>query len=117
MTKKEYDNLYKEYSQDSYKVGKYQRAGIYCIQINDVIVYVGKSIDMLSRVVGHVLEIKEGINGNKYKVLHEASQREDCAIKFDVLYKSRKRKHERIIEDIGEAEAKYINELRPALNY
>ncbi len=117
MTKQEHDALYEEYCQDPQKVKKYKKPGIYCIKINGQIVYVGKSTDMLNRIAGHSLEIMEGTNGNKYKVLNQAFQREDCKIEFDVLYKSRKRNPDTIFEDIGEAEAKYINELRPALNY
>jgi hypothetical protein len=72
---------------------------------------------MLNRLAGHTLEIMEGTNGNKYKVLHDAFIREDCQIDFDVLYKSRKRNPDRIFDDIGEAEARLINEHMPALNY
>lgn len=117
MTKEQHDALYEEYCQDPYKVQKYQKPGIYCIKINGQIVYIGKSTDMLNRLAGHTLEIMEGTNGNKYKVLHDALMREDCQIDFDVLYKSRKRNPDRIFEDIGEAEARFINEQMPALNY
>lgn len=117
MTREQHDALYEEYCQDAYKVNKYKRPGIYCIKINDQIVYIGKSIDMLNRLAAHTLEIIEGKSANKYKVLHQAMQREDCQIQFDVLYVSNFNSNDSIKRDIGKAEARLINEHRPALNY
>jgi hypothetical protein len=41
-----YDNL----CQDSEKVKKYKMPGVYCIKINDKIVYIGQSSEMLYRL-------------------------------------------------------------------
>ena len=78
---------YEEYCQDPYKVEKYQKPGIYCIKINDIIVYVGLSRNMLQRLADHTLEIMDGRNHktNKYRVLYQAMIREDCKVSFDVL--------------------------------
>lgn len=118
MTKEQRDALVEQYREDPYKVKKYGHAGIYCIKINDKIVYVGKSVDMLVRIADHSLEIMEGTNkSNKYKVLHKAYNSEECHIEFDVLYVCRKKNQQQIFDDIGEAEARYINQYMPALNY
>ena len=119
MTKEQIDSLYESYCLDEYKVNKYQKAGIYCIKINDKIVYVGKSVNMLKRIVEHQCEIMDcgKRSANKYKVLNEAYKRSDCKIGFDVLYVSKRKSLENIYSDIGEAEARLINEYMPILNY
>ena len=51
---------------------KYERAGIYCIKVDDRIVYIGKSHNMLKRVAAHYAAIKGetvtdvAINGTWY---------------------------------------------------
>lgn len=118
MIKEQQEALYEEYCQDPYKVEKYQKPGIYCIKINQQIVYVGKSTNMLNRLAAHSLEIQDGFwsKSNKYRVLYQAYIREDCQIDFDCLYVSVE-EGDKMLDDIGEQEARLINELRPALNY
>ena len=50
---------------------KYDHAGIYCIKIDDTIVYIGKSTNMLKRVAQHYAAIK-GQKERKYRILAEA---------------------------------------------
>lgn len=50
---------------------KYDHAGIYCIKIDDTIVYIGKSMNMLKRVAQHYAAIK-GQKERKYRILAEA---------------------------------------------
>ena len=111
---------YKEYCQDAYKVEKYQKPGIYCIKINDIIVYVGLSRNMLQRLADHSLEIEDGRNHktNKYKVLYNAMVKEDCRVSFDVLFWIDEEKSQEEIDSIiAEQEAIFINALRPPLNH
>lgn len=118
MTKQQMDATVELFKQDPYKVQKYNHAGIYCIKINGQIVYVGKSLNMLERIACHYLEITEGTNKtNKYKVLHKAFNSEECHIEFDVLYNCRKKMKEAVEKEVGEAEAKFINQHMPVLNY
>ncbi|MBQ4516215.1 MAG: GIY-YIG nuclease family protein [Clostridia bacterium] len=49
---------------------KYERAGIYCIKIDNTIVYIGKSTNMLKRVSQHYVGIKMQ-SESKYKILAE----------------------------------------------
>lgn len=87
---------------------KYEKYGVYSISIDDVLVYVGKSENMLVRIATHIDEIERSQpRCNKYKVLKEAKQR-GYKINFDVLYAG---------GDIGVQEGKWIRELRPPLNY
>ena len=44
------NNMYRKLCRNPKMVGKYGRAGIYSININGVIVYIGKSRNMLHRV-------------------------------------------------------------------
>lgn len=118
MTYKQYvDMWYNERLKDDYMVQKYNRAGIYTIKVNDKLVYVGKSQDMLFRIAQHMGSIFYDMKAHKYKVLYDAYRREDCVISFDVIYKSKYKDKERIFADIGEKEAYYINKYLPPLNY
>ena len=46
-------------------------AGIYRITIDDIIVYIGKSTNMLERLAEHYVSMKNP-KGHKYKILAEA---------------------------------------------
>ena len=63
---------------------KYQHAGIYCIKLDNQIVYIGKSTNMLYRVAEHYVGIQTG-SETKYRILAEAA-RKNHSITFDVLY-------------------------------
>ena len=72
---------------------------------------------MLHRLASHILEIEyHRPQSHKYVVLHEALE-SGYRIQFDVLYYSPLLLDEDIIKDIGEKEAEYIRDYRPALNY
>lgn len=109
------NELYDIYKEDKYMVNKYLKAGIYCIKIEDKIVYVGKSRDMLMRLCQHIINI-ETSKINKYKVLREAKEK-NHTIEFAVLYTSSAETQEGRDIDIGYQEAVWINELYPPLNY
>lgn len=111
---------YEEYCQDPYKVEKYQKPGIYCIKINDIIVYIGKSRNMLQRLADHTLEIMDGRNHktNKYRVLYQAMTREDCKVSFDFLCSVAPGMDQETIDKIlAEHEALHIDYHKPPLNY
>ena len=96
---------------------KYRGAGIYSIKIDDILVYIGKSQDLLERVAEHIAEI-QNINqhsSNKYKVIAQA-QRMGHKVSFDVLYYSPFTSGNDMIDDIGFNEGKYIREYLPFLN-
>lgn len=67
---------------------KYEHAGIYCIKIDDEVVYIGKSGNMLRRIASHYANIQMGTE-KKYRILAEARRR-GHSITFDVLYYARK---------------------------
>ena len=93
---------------------KYNRQGIYGIYVDGKLVYIGKSADMLHRIASHILAL-DGIGkdaaGNKYKLLSKAKE-EGLRISFDVLEYIDTTK-----EDLDRAEAKWIRQVRPVLNY
>ena len=87
---------------------KYKHSGIYEIFIDDVLVYVGRSADMLTRIANHMYLIDTNKKTNKYVQLYRA-KRAGRRIRFDVLeYCSE--------EDTKIREAYWINTLRPWLN-
>ena len=85
---------------------KYEHAGIYCIKIDDKIVYIGKSANMLRRIAQHYAGIQMGTE-KKYRIMAEA-QRKGHSIDFNVLYYATARTPSAIIEEIGEKEGEYI---------
>lgn len=93
---------------------KYEHPGIYCIKLNDQIVYIGKSQNMLERIAAHYVGVKTG-SERKYRLLAEA-QRKGYPVQFDVLYYAKETRRKDIIEEIGWEEGKLIRQYRPILN-
>ena len=93
---------------------KYDHAGIYCIKLDNQIVYIGKSTNMLYRVAEHYVGIQTG-SEVKYRILAEAV-RKNHSITFDVLYDASSFGREQIQEEIGNMEGEYIRKYRPVLN-
>ena len=93
---------------------KYEHAGIYCIKLNNQIVYIGKSRNMLVRIAEHYVGIKQG-SECKYRILAEA-QRKGYTVDFDVLYYAKNQRYWDIVEEIGQKEGEFIREYRPVLN-
>lgn len=89
---------------------KYQRPGIYSISIAGRLVYIGKSLDMLTRIASHIAEIESPQKQHKYQVLAKAKE-QGYSIDFDVMYYSETE------DDTGRAEARLIRKYRPPLNY
>ena len=93
---------------------KYEHPGIYCIKVDDRMVYVGKSVDMLERVAQHIVGVKQE-SERKYRILNEV-QRKGHTINFDVLYYAQEKRYADIEEEIGQKEGEYIRKYRPLLN-
>lgn len=95
---------------------KYEKPGIYSISIEDKLVYIGKSVNMLERITSHLVNIEIDKKSNKYKVLRNA-QNQGLTIKFDVVYCAIEEDPTAICDEIGHQEAKLIREYLPPLNY
>lgn len=108
--------LYELYKENYYMVDKYNHSGIYYIMIEDKIVYIGKSRDMLYRIAQHQAAIEMDETKNKYRVMADALK-SDMAITFGVFYITNQTTQDAIDVDIGYQEAYYINEYLPPLNY
>ena len=93
---------------------KYEFAGIYCIKIDDEIVYIGKSANMLRRIAEHYAGIQMGTE-KKYRILAEA-RRKGHNINFDVLHYATGRTRVDKLAEIGEKEGEYIRKHNPILN-
>ena len=93
---------------------KFDHAGIYCIKLDNQIVYIGKSTNMLYRVAEHYVGIQTG-SETKYRILAEAA-RKNHSITFDVLYDASSFGREQLQEEIGNMEGEYIRKYRPVLN-
>ncbi len=108
------DNMYNWLKRQGY-AAQFEHAGIYKISIDDIIVYIGKSDNMLWRLAQHYVALRLKKNENKYKVLNEAKCR-GHSVSFDVLRYARCARKSDIIEEIGSAEGEYIRKYRPPLN-
>lgn len=93
---------------------KYEHAGIYCIKIDNEIVYIGKSENMLRRIAAHYVGIRTG-SEKKYRIMAEA-QRRGHNIGFDVLYDATAKGRTKRLAEIGAKEGEYIRKYRPILN-
>lgn len=93
---------------------KYEHAGIYCIKLDNDIVYIGKSANMLRRIAEHYVGIQTG-SEKKYRILAEW-QRKGHDIGFDVLYYATTRGRVNQLAEIGEKEGEYIRKHNPILN-
>ena len=114
MSSQHIQNVYNKYLLHEWSK-KFQCAGVYSITVNNKIVYVGKSNNILYRMAEHwcsIINPKE----NKYKVLAEAKMR-NYNIKFNVLYSAKSQSKSEIDEEIGEKEGYYIRLIQPPLNY
>ena len=93
---------------------KYESPGIYCIKLNERVVYIGKSQNMLERVAQHFVGVRRG-SERKYRILAEA-QRKGQTVGFDVLYYAKSKTKKDILNEIGEKEGEFIRAYRPILN-
>lgn len=93
---------------------KYDHAGIYCIRLDNHIVYIGKSINMLERIAQHYVGIQYA-RKEKYRIMAQL-QSEGHPIGFDVLYNASSATRHDIDEEIGYMEGVYLRQYRPELN-
>ena len=93
---------------------KYEFAGIYCIKVDETIVYIGKSGNMLRRIAQHYAGIQRQTE-KKYAVLAEARRR-GHNINFDVLYYAKSTRYADKLAEIGEKEGEFIRKYQPILN-
>lgn len=94
---------------------KYAGWGIYGIYINNKLVYVGKSTDLLTRIANHCLLIEglgkpNQVNSNKYRVLRQARD-QGHKVRFELLEYT-----EEDEDKLGFAESAWINLYMPKLN-
>lgn len=108
------ENMYNYLKRKGYG-DKYDHAGIYCIKIDDSIVYIGKSHNMLKRVAQHYVIINTKPKEAKYSILAQA-KRKGHRISFDVLYNAKGTTYRTITEEIGKKEGEYIRLYKPILN-
>ena len=93
---------------------QFEHPGIYKISIDDQIVYIGKSKNMLRRLAQHQIGIEKQ-EERKYRILAEA-KRHRHRVSFDVLYYAVELTPKLIEEELGEKEGEFIRKLKPVLN-
>lgn len=106
-------NIYNKYIEQEWSK-KFQCSGVYSITVNNKIVYIGKSKDILYRMAEHWASMGNP-KENKYKVLAEAHRRR-YNVRFNVLYTAKSKTRAEIEEEIGEREGYFIRLYQPPLN-
>ena len=107
-------NMYNKMRQQPNLVQKYEHAGIYSITMNGVVVYIGKSKNMLWRIAQHYVGIRT-LSEHKYRLIAEA-QRQGYTANFHVVCYAHSVRKADIEEELGEAEGYYIRKYKPILN-
>lgn len=92
----------------------FDHAGIYRITIDGIIVYIGKSTNMLWRLAEHYVSMKDPTE-HKYRILAEAKRR-GHKVNFNKLYDVKSARPVKIKEEIGKAEGYFIRKYKPPLN-
>lgn len=106
--------IYNYYVRHGYKE-KFAHAGVYCIKLDDNIVYIGKSYNMLVRLSQHFIATRLGSKETKYIILAQAYKK-GHKIEMDVLYDAKCINFDQMKEEIGQKEGEYIRLYRPILN-
>lgn len=99
-------NAFTRYSNHS-SFSKYYKSGIYCICIEDKILYIGRSKCMYDRIQQHLKAILNS-DEYKYEMLYDLV-RKNYPITFDVIEYAEE-------ADLAEREAYWINYYLPPLN-
>lgn len=111
------DEIEEELCADQEIVKKYDAAGIYAVYIEDKLVYIGKSRNMLCRLAQHIFYTNNlnWTKSHKYKIFALAHLM-GYNVRFDVLYYS-STLGEESDDEIGYKEGEYIRQYLPPLNY
>ena len=107
------DNLYNKLKRNGYS-DVYGHAGIYGIYLDEQLVYIGKSTNMLWRLAQHYVGIKQK-SERKYSILSDAKQR-GHTVSLEVLYYAKSLSKQARIDEIGQKEGEYIRRYLPPLN-
>lgn len=89
---------------------KYEHYGVYCIKVDGIVVYIGKSRNMLRRVAEHMVDISYRTNKNMYNVLRQLQLTHHLS--FDVMQRTKQGDD----NEMGFAEAHLIHRYQPCLN-
>ena len=109
------ENIYNKYLSQLWSK-PYQCAGIYGITINNLLVYIGKSKNILFRMAQHRARMITGSKAeHKYTVFHEALSRK-MRVRFLILYRAGSHNGEALEEELGREEGYFIRKCHPALN-
>ena len=92
----------------------FDHPGIYQITIDGIIVYIGKSRNMMWRLAKHNTRIKYPDN-HKYRILAEAKRKGHC-VRFEAIYDAKSTNYLDMVEEIGANEGYYIRKYLPPLN-
>lgn len=109
------DNIYYKTMIQQYEEIKHQKphldkAGIYCIKIDGVIIYIGKASNLLKRILAHQVNTKLNLPEHKYDVFRGIIQ-QGYTLCFEVLEYVPNKK------DLLVIEGKWIRKYVPIMNY
>lgn len=105
-----YTEILQRYVKTKYIKPHLDKSGIYCIKIDDVIIYIGKANNLLKRILSHQVNTELGLPEHKYNVFRGIIQK-GYTLSFEVLEYVPNKADLRIVE------GKWIRKYLPILNY
>lgn len=105
-----YTTMLQRYMKIRYTKPHLDKAGIYCIKIDGVIIYVGKANNLLKRFLAHQVNTELDLPEHKYDVFRGIIQK-GYTLSFEVLEYVPNKK------DLLIVEGKWIRKYLPILNY
>ena len=88
-----------------------------CSGLQEILYHADRRAESLRPVARNRQTVSNEIRGPMKRNMHSEAKRNGFIVRFDVLYYANSKYRKDIIEEIGEAEGKYIRALRPPLNY
>lgn len=105
-----YKTMLQQYTKIRYTKPHLDKAGIYCIKIDGVIIYIGKASNLLKRILAHQVNTTLNLPEHKYDVFRGIIQ-QGYTLSFEVLEYVPNKK------DLLIVEGKWIRKYVPILNY
>jgi hypothetical protein len=111
------NKIVNKFKQSSFARDKYNdKAGCYCIYIDNKLAYIGQSVNLIYRIAEHYYEMNKTRNKkHMYDILNE-SRKNGHKVWFDVIYYTNKTDAKNIRKDIIAHETYFINKYSPPLN-
>ena len=105
-----YTTMLQQYEEYKHQKPHLDKAGIYCIKIDGIIIYIGKASNLLKRILAHQVNTELNLPEHKYDVFRGIIQK-GYTLCFEVL------EYVPNVKDLKVIEGKWIRKYIPIMNY